>query len=263
MVLIIIISAFCYWQNNKLIVSEYDYKNSKIPESFDGYKIVQISDLHNKMFGKNCNKLISKIKEQSPDIIVITGDLVDLHSTNINNALIFVKQAVSIAPVYYVNGNHESELEYKDYSELTVNMIKYGANVLKDETVIIRKDNDYIYITDLNDGDLVDDTLNKKTRNFNENIFKILLAHEPQFIDNYSLCEMDLVFSGHAHGGQIRLPFLKGLYAPNQGFFPKYTSGKYIYEQTTMFVSQGLGNSSIPVRIFNYPQIITVTLHTK
>lgn len=265
---IIVIFIFSIWQNNSIVISSFNYSSSEIPKDFDNFKIVQISDLHNKVFGKEQFKLLEKVKELSPDIIVITGDMIDRRRYNLENAMYFIDKAVKVAPIYYVSGNHEA-WSYK-YSEVRNKLIKAGVHIIDDERIAIKKNNSIINILGLSDPAFVTSSyLNETdTSKIEENLlnwaslesFKILLSHRPELFDLYSSSNMDIVFSGHAHGGQIRIPFIGGLIAPNQGFFPKYTSGRYNSDNTTMFVSRGLGNSLFPIRIFNRPEIISVTL---
>jgi predicted MPP superfamily phosphohydrolase len=252
---------FCLWQNNDIVVSDYIYKSKKISRYLDGFKIVQISDLHNKKFGKNQKNLLKILENEAPNIIVITGDIVDSNHTNIEIALEFIRGAVEIAPVYYVTGNHEYWLNSIDSTKLMQGMEQSGVIILDNKAISIGKESDYgFYLIGLNDNNLTDSTLKTLCSTLDSNKLQILLAHEPQNIDHYSDAEVDLVFAGHAHGGQWRLPLIGGLYAPNQGLFPQYTSGVHIEDNTTMIVSRGLGNSVIPIRIFNRPQVVVVQL---
>lgn len=265
--IIILLLWFFYWQNNSIEVNYVNYQNVKIPKSFQGFKILHVSDLHNKNFGKNQSKLIAKTKKSKPDIIVITGDLVDSHRLNIEVAMDYVKQAVTIAPVFYVTGNHERWSEV--YPAIKDKLLQLGVTVLDNESITIKKGDDKISIvgmmdpnfmtTSVRSTDNVDETLSMLANNVTTD-FSILLSHRPELISNYANKNLDIVFSGHAHGGQFRLPFIGGLYAPNQGFNPTYTSGLYREQNTTMLVSRGLGNSVIPIRIFNRPELIVVTL---
>lgn len=248
---------FFWWENNALVVSEYVFATEEIGEPLDGFRIIQISDLHNKRFGKNQERLIEKLKECDPDMIVITGDLVDSNHTDIDKAMEFVQGVVNLAPVYYVTGNHERWLEEEE--ELLKQLEQAGVNCLLNRTEKITVKGESLYLVGLDDGNLLDGTLNELTAKTKED-FTLLLAHEPQYLSRYSACEIDLVLSGHAHGGQFRLPFIGGIVAPDQGFFPEYTAGLYEDGNTSMIVSRGLGNSIIPVRIFNRPEIVCVEL---
>ncbi|ROR29163.1 hypothetical protein EDD66_10398 [Mobilisporobacter senegalensis] len=261
-IIVVLLIIFCFWQNNDIVVSKYQFNNTKIAKSYNGFVIVQISDLHNKEFGAGQRRLLKCVKEQSPDIIVITGDLIDSKRTNVEKAMNFIKGAVDIAPVYFVTGNHE--LWTNEYLVLKEQMKRAGVIILNNQVQEIQNMNgDTIHIIGLDDNSLYDDTLKNLMDSLNGDSLNILLAHQPEYLSNYSMNNVDLVFSGHAHGGQIRLPFIGGLVAPNQGLLPKYTSGVYVMNDTSMIVSRGLGNSIIPVRVFNRPEIVTVKLNYK
>lgn len=267
----VIFSIFSIWQNNSIVISNYDYENTNIPFDFNDFKIVQISDLHNKVFGKEQYKLLEKVECLSPDIIVITGDMIDRRRYNLENAMYFIDKAIKIAPIYYVSGNHEAWSG--KYSEIKERLSEAGVYVIDDERIEVRKNNSSINILGVSDpafitSSYIDETDTSKLEEYLSSWsdikgFKILLSHRPELLELYSKNNMSLVFSGHAHGGQIRVPFLGGIIAPNQGFSPKYTSGGYSSYETTMFVSRGLGNSLFPFRIFNRPEIISVTLKLK
>lgn len=266
-VLFLILSAviFFYCQNNQIETTHFDVQSPKLPESFDGLQIVQISDLHNKSFGKENTVLLNKIKNEKPDIILITGDIVDSRHTDFDVSLHFARQCVTIAPTYYVSGNHEHRFDHAD--ELFEALKNVGVTVLEDEKAEIIRGKDKIVLYGLSakqkDGILGDygSQIKALSEEKSQNEFSVLLAHYPQYLLSYAEASFDLVFSGHAHGGQFRIPFTnQGIFAPDQGFFPEYTGGQYTYGSTVMLLSRGLGNSLIPLRLFNRPQIISVTL---
>jgi len=273
-ILIIALSAiifFQYWQNNSIVTTYIEYSNAKVPDGFKGYRIVQISDLHNKEFGKDNAKLLAKIQDAQPDIIVITGDLIDSRKTRTDIALGFVEEAVKISPVYFVSGNHEKSSEYPQFRS---QLEQAGVTVLDDSSIELERGQDrvallgladpafieypYDYIAD-NHNFIFAETLASITQGFDTQL-TILLSHRPEKMSLYAFQQIDLVFAGHAHGGQFRIPLIGGLIAPEQGFFPKYTSGIYTQDSTSMIVSRGLGNSIIPIRVFNRPELVVVTL---
>lgn len=259
---------FCIWQNNSIVISSFNYSSSEVQKDFDNFNIVQISDLHNKVFGKEQDPLLKKVKSLSPDIIVITGDLVDRRRYNLENAMYFIDKAIKIAPIYYVSGNNEAWSGR--YSEIKDKLIETGVYVIDDERIEVKKNSSTINILGLSDPAFITDSYIEETdtSKMEKHLiswsrvggFNILLSHRPELFDLYSSNKINLVFSGHVHGGQIRIPFIGGILAPNQGFFPKYDSGSYNSNNTTMFVSRGLGNSLFPIRIFNRPEIISVAL---
>ena len=281
LVLLIVIALllFCSYQNRHLETTYYTYKAEQLGADLEGYRIVQISDLHNVKFGKNNQKLVDRIRECEPDMIVLTGDLVDSNHTNVDRAVQFVDEIVKICPVYYVTGNHEYWLEKSEYDELMDGLVSAGVVILDNQVVEISMRDAKFRLVGLDDRSLADGTLeallsDESIRNnqaeqkeetadnedSGEKELTVVLAHEPQYLARYAGTGVDLVLSGHAHGGQFRLPFVGGIVAPDQGFLPEYTAGEYYMNGTEMIVSRGLGNSVIPVRLFNYPEIVCVDL---
>ena len=237
---------------------------SGAPEAFSGFKIAQISDLHNAEFGTDNQKLIDILKSEAPDAIVITGDLIDARRTNTEIAESFARRCMEIADCYYVPGNHEARLS-GTYDAFESALIADGVNVLRNGSARIRKGMDAIRIVGVDDPAFAKASdaktnLDAALEALSSDDFTILLAHRPELIDEYSKWGIDLVLSGHAHGGQIRLPGIGGLYAPGQGFFPKYTSGNYTVGDTEMIVSRGIGNSAFPLRVNDRPEVVIVTL---
>lgn len=252
-------------QNQHFEVNEITIKCETLPKDFQGYKIVQVSDLHNTEFGENNSDLLLAIKEQSPDIIVITGDVVDSRRTNVQIARDFVNNASEIAPVYYVTGNHEARVKVED--EIDNVPLNENVIVLHNKDILLEKGESVIQLIGVDDPDykaVKDSTeyMNKRLKKYcNNEYFKILLSHRPEFFEVYAENNMNVIFSGHAHGGQFRLPFIGGVIAPHQGLFPTYDAGLYYAtDDTTMVVSRGLGDSIIPLRINNPPELIVVTL---
>lgn len=259
-IVLVVLFIFVLVQNNWLEVSQYAYKSNEVPPEFVGYRIVQISDLHNAAFGKENERLLDKIRELEPDMVVLTGDLVDSERTDIAVAVGFAEAVAAEYPTFYVTGNHEILLEESECMALLEGLESAGVVCLQNEAVEIERNGSKITLIGLNEQSLSGAAL-KKLAEESAGSFQILLAHEPQYIENYSKYGVDLVFSGHAHGGQVRIPFTSiGLVAPGQGLFPKYTEGIHVVDGTTMVVSRGLGNSIIPVRVFNRPEIVCVEL---
>ena len=259
------------WGNTALELNTYTISSSKLPQSFDGYRIAHVSDLHNAEMGKDNEKLLTILRDADPDMIAITGDLIDSRSTNVEIALNFIREAVKIAPCYYVTGNHEARVN--EYDELKSGMESAGVIVLEDAQTEISLDGDTITLIGVNDPSYQTDYLfgdsetvmNTKLEELHtENgEFTVLLSHRPELFDSYADHGMDLVLSGHAHGGQFRLPFIGGLVAPNQGLFPEYDAGIYTEGNTNMLVSRGIGNSILPFRINNRPEVILIELQAE
>ena len=264
-VILILIAALIAWaaiDSRNIDVTRFTVSGA--PEAFSGFKIAQISDLHNAEFGTDNQKLIDILKSEAPDAIVITGDLIDARRTNTEIAESFARRCMEIADCYYVPGNHEARLG-GTYDAFESALIADGVNVLRNGSVRIRKEMEAIRIVGVDDpafakaSDAITN-LDAALEALSSDDFTILLAHRPELIDEYSKWGIDLVLSGHAHGGQIRLPGIGGLYAPGHGFFPKYTSGNYTVGDTEMIVSRGIGNSVFPLRVNDRPEVVIVTL---
>ena len=257
-----LVAAFVWGQNNGLTVSRYEFTSTKVPRELDGYTIVQLSDLHNHRFGDGQRRLLKLVEELEPDLVLMTGDLVDRNRTDLIPALELAKGTSELAPTYYITGNHEWSIADRERTELLEGMTEAGVVVLEDRCAVLPVGESCLVLAGLSDESLRDGTVDWLMEDVPDGL-SILLAHEPQFISDYARAGADLVFSGHAHGGQIRLPFVGGLYAPGQGFLPKLTKGLYEVEDTTLVVSRGLGNSTFPFRFLNRPEVVVLTLRTE
>ena len=269
-IIVVLIALIVYiaWCNTALELNTYKITSEKLPTEFSGYRIAHVSDLYNAEMGDNNEKLLEMLKNTKPDIIAVTGDMIDSRNTDVEIALQFAEEAVKISPCYYVTGNHEARVS--EYNELKEGLSELGVVVLEDEQVILEQSGEKITLMGVNDpsfktdylfGDsatVIKGKLQKFTRD--ENTFTILLSHRPELFNTYIESDVDLVLSGHAHGGQVRLPFVGGLIAPNQGLFPEYDAGLYTEENTNMIVSRGIGNSVLPLRFNNRPEVILIEL---
>ena len=270
LLLLAVLIIWTLWGNTALMASSFTLESDRVPTAFSGFRIAQISDLHNAEFGEGNTELLRRLEENAPDIIVITGDLIDARRPNIETALHFVRESVKLAPVYYVPGNHEARLP--SYGVLRSGLKKAGATVLENKALPLKRDGDKITLIGLSDPKFV--KWKNATNADNaaiirtplkrllppDNAYSIVLSHRPEQFETYAACGADLVLTGHAHGGQFRFPFVGGLFAPNQGFFPKYDSGLYTEGKTNMIVSRGLGPSVIPIRFHNRPELIIAEL---
>lgn len=256
------LTAGLIWANSALMTQEYILSSPMLPAAFSGYRIAQVSDLHNTEFGQDNSRLLERLADAKPDLIVVTGDLLDSRRTDLDAALRFGQAAVAVAPVCYVPGNHEGRIP-EIYAQLKQGLEEAGVTVLEDErTTLVREDAQIALIG-------LRDVLNETEAGIQarlaglvspEDEFQILLAHRPELFPAYADCGLDLIFSGHAHGGQVRLPIVGGLIAPNQGLFPTYQAGLYQDGESTMVVSRGLGNSLCPLRVNNRPELVVVEL---
>jgi hypothetical protein len=266
--LLIAVISWIVWGNTALQLNTYTILSDRLPKAFNGYRIAHISDLHNAEMGKDNGNLLAMLKEAEPDIIAITGDFIDSRNTDIEIALQFAEKAAHIAPCYYVTGNHEAIVP--EYDEFRSGLTKLGIVVLEDERIDLEMNDETITLIGVNDpsfkfDDFFDDAELVMKNQLRELVkkddgFTLLLSHRPELFDLYVDSGIDLVLSGHTHGGQFRLPFVGALVAPNQGLFPKYDAGLYSAESTNMIVSRGIGNSIIPFRINNRPEVILIEL---
>lgn len=267
-IFIIAIILFCYYENNIIKITKI-----KLKKHIKGkVKIVHISDLHSKVFGRNNRVLVKKILKLKPDLILVTGDLIDTSGVNIDDMLELLKTLTLKAPTYYILGNHENRL--KNQNEFIKKIKNSGIKLLINEieSKNIKGNNFNILGINENQGsyqNYIERRLGKYSyKNYSE-LFnkleeksgvKIVLSHYPENFSligeaSYNKYNFDIMFSGHAHGGQFIIPFIGGLYAPGQGIFPKYFSGLY-EEKNSLIVSRGLGPSRFPLRLFNRPEII-------
>lgn len=270
-IIIIILSVlYLYCENNNLQISNYSITNNNFPVEFNNYKIVQISDFHNTKSKRLAKDLVKEIKNQKPDIIVLTGDLIDANKEHMDISIDFIKEINNTAPIYFVTGNHEASIN--DYNELKNKLEENNVTILDNESQVIKKKSSEINIIGISDPTMkhshyeTDENIIEfelDSIDYNKDNYTILLSHRPELFEIYVDNDINLVLTGHAHGGQIRIPFIGGLIAPNQGLFPKYTNGKIEQDDTTMIVSRGIGNSILPFRINNRPELVLITLSSE
>ena len=268
--LLVIFSLWTVWQNLNVKATYYELYFEDLPESFDGFAIAQISDLHNAVFGRENKQIIDILKEAGPDMIAITGDFVDSRRTDTAVSVALAGEMIKIAPCFYVTGNHESRIG-EAYEKMEKELSDAGVNVLRCEQANIARDGESILIMGVDDPFFFDrkrehrDSVMHSELNMleYEEGFRILLSHRPEMFPDYAAHGIDLTLSGHAHGGQFRLPWIGGLVAPHQGLFAKYDGGVYREDNSVMVNSRGIGNSVIPVRINNQPEVVIVTLYRR
>lgn len=252
-----------YNENRSLDVDELTIRLPDLPDNLDQLKIVHLSDIH---FPKNRidpDQLIKETQKADPDVIFLTGDLID-RSASVEDVPLaeLIRSLSQIAPTYSVSGNHETSSRQLDqWNDI---MTENGAVLLENNTHIATLSGEKIAIMGVKDGNQT--SMIPLSEDIKE-LPILLLAHRPEFFPSYTTdnpdIQPDVTFSGHAHGGQIRLPFIGGLFAPGQGFFPKFTSGVYSSSQNAyqkLVVSRGIGNSLFPLRINNKPHFIVITL---
>lgn len=264
----LLLLGFAWVNNNWIVATEYSVQSEKVPDAFAGKRIVQVSDLHNAEFGDQQQSLLDKVEAANPDVIFITGDLIDSDRYDLERSLAAVDGLVEMSEVYYVIGNHEVSSNRLD-DEIVPALEERGVEVLRNRSVMWEQDGEAIQIAGIDDP-LMDIYLHEEefTRNsiaeagLND-AFTLLLAHRPEQLKTYASEGIDVVFAGHAHGGQIRFPGLGGLIAPGQGWFPSMTEGVFESGDTQLVLSRGLGNSGFPLRVFNLPEVVVVTLENE
>lgn len=265
-----LIGVFLYYSNNVIEISEYTIQSSKWPSQLDGFKIVHLSDLHNKSFGKNQSSLIKKLKDLKPDLIIMTGDVIDRRHYKKEPAITLMQACTGIAPTAYVTGNHE--VWHGSAPEIREELKALGVIVLNNQSVHLSTDKGSISLSGLADRAdfmgqydyevMLEKIMQSAQADSPESSFHILLSHRPEQFDAYAAAGFDLALSGHSHGGQFRLPFIGGFIAPDQGLFPKFDGGFYENGPSRMIVSRGLGNSLMPIRLFNQPEIPVIRLYS-
>ncbi|MCX7772580.1 MAG: metallophosphoesterase [Clostridia bacterium] len=284
LIVVAAIVLFLYWQNNSLSISRYVLSFEKLPKGFDGYRIVQISDMHGKTFGYQNTTLAKTVNELKPDVLLVTGDML---SSTVNDGgafLNFLDHIDKTYPIYMCLGNHEQIVRWInsngnmtiDYKEFIKNIEARGVKLLDNEKVTLEHGGDTISLEGLtlelyhysrrdlqnNDDNLllkeayIEQVLDKPAKGFN-----LLLAHNPAYFKQYEAWGADLVLSGHVHGGVIQVPFKGGLLSPEHVFFPEYDAGLFELEQSKMIVNRGLGSSQqVNFRLFNMPDISFIEL---
>lgn len=260
--IILILIVYAYLDMQRISIKRYNFKAK------DNLKIIQLSDLHKKTFGKGNIRLVNIVKKENPDILVFTGDLVSRNQTDFTNIENLIQEVCKITKVYYILGNHELDMNKSTCKALCNHLQSYGAILLDNQGIRVSKNtklwgltiplkcyhngnhgykNLYHYLT----SDLQNTLQVPNSQDFN-----ILLAHNPFFFESYSSWGADLTLCGHVHGGIVRLPLLNGILSPERKLFPKYSGGLYSIGNNNMIVSRGLGK----LRLFNAPEISIIEL---
>ena len=249
-----VLCGYSAWQNRTIHITEYTVSHKEIPSAFDGKRIVHLTDLHNKDFGDELTDTVASLK---PDIIVITGDWIGMVDTDITVAKQQATALAGIAPIYYVAGNHEATSTLRE--ELFAHLKAVGITVLENSAVVWEEDGQSIQLLGMFDPEFSTHLWRDFAPLVQQELYNVLLFHRPEYLEEAASFGADLIFSGHTHGGQIRLPLIGAVFAPNQGFFPTYDVGRFESGDTTMIIGQGLGES-VYVRILTPPEIVVVTL---
>lgn len=281
-----------YVANQRVFVTYYEIEDDEIPVVFDGYRIVQVTDVHSIRNEEQADLLYATIVGENPDAIVLTGDLVDSkyytqEQNNVEEGLSdkmpgqdtvdFIARLTEHYQVYFVYGNHEMVLlDDVENNSFKRAMEDIGVIFLNNTGVKISKDDESIYLMGIQDPATLykdenyeeynthSERINAMMANImalrDEELYTVVLSHRPEYFEEYVKYDADLYLTGHAHGGQVRLPLIGGIYAPGQGFFPEYTNGLLVEGDTSMIIGRGIGNSVEIPRIFNPPEINTIIL---
>ncbi len=261
---VLLITIYTVMSNRWLKTTHYTI-STNIPKNFNGFKIAHISDFHNEKSKTLNSKLIRALTNSTPNIIVITGDLIDSRRTDMDFTVSFIKKIIHIAPIYYVVGNHESRIG--EYATFQNSLLKLGVNVLRNQKTEIIINGEKLIIAGVDDPKF-DKTIKNdayvmrkqlQSLALSQEDFNILLSHRPELFHLYASSCANIIFCGHAHGGQFRF-FGRGLYSPGQGIFPKLTSSIHKTNSMRMVISRGIGNSAFPFRFNNPPELVILTL---
>lgn len=250
---------FCWWQNKGLTKTRICLDFSRVETPF---RLIHLSDLHARSFGRGNARLLAMIREEAPDGIAITGDLVGRFSRRTDPMFSLLEKLCRIAPVYYVSGNHE--YGRRDREEIFARAAQAGAVVLRH---VMRRDTiggQELWILGLDEMGYHRESRRLLEQFSQKEGFKLLLSHfTERFAGEYREYDIDLILTGHAHGGQFILPWIGGVYSPGQGLFPKYYRGVYREQGSVLVVSRGMGNSRFPLRLFNRPEVVVIDIRPK
>ena len=279
LLVLVIILAFMagliYRDNTLLTVSHYTVKSERLPQAFNAFRILQLSDLHSASFGEDNTNLLAEMEAQNPHIVVLTGDMVNTGDEDFDVFLTFANALGRLYDTYYIVGNHEQNLEEDKQQGLLKEITDMGITVLDNEKLELDRNGDKIdlygmwfnlrYYKDSGNPHTKDisfdaDTMEKIMGSKNSTRFSLLLTHNPLYFNTYAQWGADLTLAGHIHGGMIRIPFVGGLLSPEREFFSKYSEGQYFIDTKSMIVNRGLGNGDFGIRLFNRPEISVITL---
>lgn len=257
-------AGFVYWQNFTLQVEPVELFFESLPPQFDGLRVAELSDLHGRSFGKNNVRLLRTLQKARPDMICICGDLFD-EKTDLTMLEPLLTGLTDIAPVYYVTGNHEWQV--KNLREILQKMRAWGVTVLENEERVLFRGGAEMVVAGVHDPCGPYDmktpaALVRELRSAQGNDFILMLSHRNDELAMWSQLGVQLVLSGHCHGGVVRLPFVGGVFGTRRELFPEYDAGVYRQDGTTLFVSRGLGYTNVHFRLFNRPHIPIMILRS-
>ena len=250
--------AYLYYQVKSVAVTKYDVPVRNLPSPFDGFTILHLTDLHNKEYGSGQERLLDLINHYEFDMVAITGDLVDKDKQQIDPAINLLR-GLPQKPVFFVPGNHEWWTNY----EIKEPLLAEGVQILENANYKYIMSGKHIWIAGVDDPFLKKDNLDQALEGTEDTTPRLLLAHAPDIYPSAMRAGVDLVMAGHTHGGQVRLPILGAIFVPGKGLFPQFDYGLYSSGLSTLVISGGLGESTLPVRINNRPEIVLITLYNQ
>lgn len=255
----IAVLARIYYEVNVFKIAKVKFNSRKIPEGFE-FRVLQISDFHNKVYSDNYEKLISIVEKLNADIIVITGDFIDRKTDDLKNVFLLIEELEKINKhIYYVSGNHEWRNPYR--KEFLTGLEERNVTILNNKNTQATKEGVTFTLLGVDDVSTGHDDLKKALNNINQELYAILLSHSPGIIEKFDNISADLILSGHTHGGQVRFPFIGALIAPDQGFCPEYDKGIFkLHSEQYLYIDSGLGTSNAPIRFLNQSQISLIQI---
>ena len=258
-VIIISLSAKIYFDTNVFKVNKVQFYSNKLPKGSE-FTILQISDLHNKVYGDNNENLVNTVEKLNADIIVITGDLVDKSTDNFKNVFSLIERITAINNnVFFVSGNHEWGNPYTE--DLLNGLRERNVTILNNKNIQITEKKVTLNLVGVDNVSINKDNSKKAFSNIDQAQYTILLSHSPNIIEKYNDISADLILSGHTHGGQVRIPYIGALVTPDQGFFPKLDKGTYkVGLNQYLYIDSGLGTSIAPIRFLNQSQLTLVKI---
>lgn len=256
-------AGFLLWGNCSLQTTETALVSPALPPAFDGLRIVELADLHGRVFGRGSRHLLAAVRRAEPDLICIDGDLFDEH-TDLAMLPPLLRGLCAIAPVYYVTGNHEWRVP--GLRGILAQMRACGVTVLQDDWRVLRRGEDALIVAGTDDpcgpaerktpAELIADIRAEA----GEAAFLLLLAHRNDQLPQWSALGVQAVLAGHCHGGVVRLPFVGGLFGTDRRLFPAWDAGLYRQGETALYVSRGLGYTNVHFRLFNRPEVAVIVL---
>ena len=256
-------AGFLLWGNCSLQTTETALVSPALPPAFDGLRIVELADLHGRVFGRGSRRLLAAVRRAEPDLICIDGDLFDEH-TDLAMLPPLLRGLCAIAPVYYVTGNHEWRVP--GLRGILAQMRACGVTVLQDDWRVLRRGEDALIVAGTDDpcGPAERKTPAELIANIRaeagEAAFLLLLTHRNDQLPQWSALGVQAVLAGHCHGGVVRLPFVGGLFGTDRRLFPAWDAGLYRQFETALYVSRGLGYTNVHFRLFNRPEVAVIVL---